>query len=67
MDTQERVSRLQKLKEYLEIDQKLVEISNEEEKTANPDFWNNPKEAEVLMKSLRFKKNGLKIIIKQLL
>jgi peptide chain release factor 2 len=52
-DISERVS---KLKAYLEIDKKLIEISNEEEKTANPDFWNNPKEAEVLMKSLRFKK-----------
>ena len=48
--------RIIKLKNYLEIDKKLIEISNEEEKTANPDFWNNPKEAEVLMKSLRFKK-----------
>lgn len=48
--------RVQKLKSYLEIEKKLIEISNEEEKTANPDFWNNPKEAEVLMKSLRFKK-----------
>ena len=52
-DISQRVS---KLKDYLEIDKKLIEISNEEEKTANPDFWNNPKEAEVLMKSLRFKK-----------
>ena len=49
-------SRVSKLKIYLEIDKKLIEITNEEEKTANPDFWNNPKEAEVLMKSLRFKK-----------
>ncbi|CAM1340853.1 Peptide chain release factor 2 [Tenacibaculum amylolyticum] len=48
--------RVAKLKGYLEIDKKLIEISNEEEKTANPDFWNNPKEAEALMKSLRFKK-----------
>ena len=48
--------RVEKLKSYLEIDKKLIEISNEEEKTANPDFWNNPKEAEILMKSLRFKK-----------
>ncbi len=48
--------RIGKLKSYLEIDKKLIEISNEEEKTANPDFWNNPKEAEILMKSLRFKK-----------
>ena len=48
--------RVEKLKSYLEIDKKLIEISNEEEKTANPDFWNNPKEAEALMKTLRFKK-----------
>jgi peptide chain release factor 2 len=48
--------RVSKLKNYLEIDKKLIEISNEEEKTANPDFWNSPKEAEALMKSLRFKK-----------
>ena len=48
--------RIPKLRSYLEIEKKLIEISNEEEKTANPDFWNNPKEAEVLMKSLRLKK-----------
>ena len=48
--------RIDKLKTYLEIDKKLIEIANEEEKTANPDFWNDPKAAETLMKSLRFKK-----------
>ena len=48
--------RIDKLKSYLEIEKKLIEISNEEEKTANPDFWNNPKEAEKVMKELRFKK-----------
>lgn len=48
--------RVEKLKGYLEIDKKLIEIANEEEKTADPDFWNNSKEAEILMKSLRFKK-----------
>ncbi len=48
--------RLSKLKTYLEIDKKIIEISNEEEKTANPDFWNIPKEAEIVMKNLRFKK-----------
>ncbi|MCL7753360.1 peptide chain release factor 2 [Polaribacter sp. Z022] len=48
--------RIEKLKSYLEIDKKLIEIANEEEKTANPDFWNNPKEAEVVLKELRFKK-----------
>ncbi|MFY9241759.1 MAG: peptide chain release factor 2 [Polaribacter sp.] len=50
-------TRIEKLKSYLEIDKKLIEIANEEEKTANPDFWNDPKAAENLMKELRFKKN----------
>lgn len=60
MITQENIKnsieRVKKLREYLHIEQKLVEISNEEEKASNPNFWNNPKEAELLMKSLRFKK-----------
>jgi len=48
--------RIELLKSYLEIDKKLIEIANEEEKTANPDFWNDPKTAEIVMKELRFKK-----------
>ena len=48
--------RIEKLHSYLEIDKKLIQIANEEEKTANPDFWNHPKEAEVLLRELRFKK-----------
>ncbi|MGB0880226.1 MAG: peptide chain release factor 2 [Polaribacter sp.] len=60
MITQEQLKdisvRIEKLKSYLEIDKKLIEISNEEEKTANPDFWNNPKEAEIVMKELRIQK-----------
>jgi peptide chain release factor 2 len=48
--------RIGKLKTYLGIDKKKIEISNEEEKTANPNFWNNPKEAEIVMKSIRSKK-----------
>ena len=60
MITQENIKdiidRIDKLREYLNIDQKLIEISNEEEKASNPEFWNNPKEAETLMRSLRFKK-----------
>jgi len=50
---QERIS---KLKTYLDIDKKIIEVSNEEEKAANPDFWSNPKEAEIVMKELRSKK-----------
>ncbi len=60
MITQETLDKLKtrigKLKDYLDIDKKKIEISNEEEKTANPDFWNNPKEAEKIMKALRAKK-----------
>ena len=47
MITQENIKniieRIDKLRNYLNIDKKLIEISNEEEKTANPNFWNNPK------------------------
>ena len=60
MITQEDIKdiddRVEKLREYLNIEQKLIEISNEEEKASNPEFWNNPREAEVLMRSLRLKK-----------
>ena len=39
-----------------DIDAKLIEITNEEEKTFAPNFWNNAKEAEALIKNLRSKK-----------
>lgn len=48
--------RTQDLHEYLEIEQKEIEIQNEEEHAASPEFWNNPKEAEIFMKTLRGKK-----------
>lgn len=50
---QKLVDRVAKLKIYLEIDKKLIEISNQEEKSLSPDFWNNPKKAEAHMKTLR--------------
>ena len=60
MVTQEQLKnvsdRISKLYNYLNIEQKLIEISNEEEKTVDPNFWNNPKEAEAFMKELRLKK-----------
>jgi len=49
-------NRIISLKKYLEIDTKKIEISNQEEKTFAPDFWDKPKEAEAHMKVL----NGLK-------
>ncbi|HLW41689.1 MAG TPA: peptide chain release factor 2 [Flavobacterium sp.] len=39
-----------------DIDKKLIEIQNEEEKTYAPDFWNNAKEAELIVKNIRSKK-----------
>ncbi|TWO32922.1 peptide chain release factor 2 [Seonamhaeicola sediminis] len=49
-------TRLDKLRHYLDIDRKLIEIQNEEEQTFDPNFWDDPKSAEVIMKSLRVKK-----------
>ena len=39
-----------------DIDAKLIEIQNEEEQTFDPNFWNDSKAAEAVMKSLRVKK-----------
>lgn len=50
------LQRVDNLKSYLDIDKKLIEISNEEEKASAPDFWNDSKEAERVMKILRGKK-----------
>ncbi|TXG39789.1 peptide chain release factor 2 [Seonamhaeicola maritimus] len=49
-------TRLDKLRHYLDVDRKLIEIQNEEEKTFDPNFWDDPKKAEIVMKSLRVKK-----------
>ena len=49
-------ARLDALHKHLDIEQKQIEIRNEEEKTFDPDFWNHPKEAELLMRSIREKK-----------
>ncbi|MEO8253464.1 MAG: peptide chain release factor 2 [Flavobacterium sp.] len=53
------VERLGALRRYLDVDAKLIEIANEEEKTFAPDFWNNAKEAEVIVKNLRNKKKWI--------
>ena len=49
-------SRIEDLYKYLQIEKKQIEISNDEEKTVSPEFWDNPKEAEAFMKQLRSKK-----------
>ncbi|MDR2223682.1 MAG: peptide chain release factor 2 [Flavobacteriaceae bacterium] len=50
------IDRLGALRRYLDIDKKLIEITNEEEKTFAPDFWNNSKQAEIIVKNLKSKK-----------
>ncbi|MFD0861750.1 peptide chain release factor 2 [Sungkyunkwania multivorans] len=49
-DLQERLGALRR---YLDIDAKLIEIANEEEKTFDPNFWNDSKKAESIMQHLR--------------
>lgn len=48
--------RIEDLYKYLQIDRKKVEIANDDEKTASPEFWNAPKEAEIFLRQLRSKK-----------
>ncbi|MFD2907853.1 peptide chain release factor 2 [Flavobacterium ardleyense] len=50
------IDRLGALRRYLDVDAKTIEITNEEEKTFAPDFWNNAREAEIIVRNLRSKK-----------
>ena len=45
--------RLKALKDYLHLEEKRIQIINEEEKTAAPGFWDDPKKAELTMKKIR--------------
>ncbi|MCK3682746.1 peptide chain release factor 2 [Maribellus sp. YY47] len=47
------VERRDALRRHLDYDAKLIEVEEEELKTQDPDFWNNPKEAEAQMKTIR--------------
>ncbi|MCB9224402.1 MAG: peptide chain release factor 2 [Crocinitomicaceae bacterium] len=48
--------RVQELHNYLKIDEKRVEIQEDELRSQDPTFWDDPKQAEALMKKLRSKK-----------
>ncbi|MDG2226790.1 MAG: peptide chain release factor 2 [Flavobacteriales bacterium] len=52
--------RLLALKGYLDIEVKEVEIDEEELRTQDPEFWNDPKTAESLLKKLKNKKYWVK-------
>ncbi|PHR30766.1 MAG: peptide chain release factor 2 [Fluviicola sp.] len=51
--------RIVKIGEYLKISEKRTQLREEELRTQDPEFWNDPKKAEVQMKSIR----GLKFWI----
>ncbi len=51
--------RIEKIGEYLSVEEKRMRLKEEELKTQDPEFWNDPKKAEVQMKLIR----GLKFWI----
>jgi peptide chain release factor 2 len=46
-------NRIDAIGDYLKINEKRMQLSEEELKTQDPDFWNDPKAAEAKMKSIR--------------
>jgi peptide chain release factor 2 len=48
--------RLEALKDYLDITGKLEEIAEDEKHTLDPNFWDDPKKAEIIVKQIRNKK-----------
>lgn len=60
MITQEQIkdlqSRVEALKAYLDIEDKLIEIQEEEQRTQLEGFWDDPRAAEKLMRQIRNKK-----------
>lgn len=60
MVTQDQIKdferRVNELHNYLKIDEKLIEIQEGDLKSQDPTFWDNPKEAEMVLKKLRTKK-----------
>ncbi|MBK7856541.1 MAG: peptide chain release factor 2 [Bacteroidetes bacterium] len=49
--------RIDALRRHLDVDVKLLKIQEEEQLTHAPDFWNDPKRAEQILKSIKQKKN----------
>ncbi|MBL0745060.1 peptide chain release factor 2 [Chryseolinea lacunae] len=48
--------RVSALRGYLDYDHKILEVRDEELITQQADFWNNPKQAEAILKNIRTKK-----------
>ncbi|TXK70906.1 peptide chain release factor 2 [Mesonia sp. HuA40] len=49
-------TRVTALNQYLDLDAKRIEISNQEEKTFAPDFWDKPQEAQKVVRALNQEK-----------
>ncbi|MBT1696286.1 peptide chain release factor 2 [Fulvivirgaceae bacterium PWU4] len=49
-------ARVSALRRYLDYDRKSLEVKDEELITQQADFWNNPKQAETILKNIRTKK-----------
>ncbi|MEX2597356.1 MAG: hypothetical protein WEC59_10550 [Salibacteraceae bacterium] len=54
-DIKQLETRLNALKDYLDIDHKRGLIADEEQKTMDPHFWDDPKEAEGVLKQINKK------------
>ncbi|MEA1786288.1 peptide chain release factor 2 [Arenibacter sp. GZD96] len=54
--TKDLLERLGALRRYLDLDNKCIEIENEEEKTLAPDFWDYPEKAQAHIKTIQSKK-----------
>ncbi|MBI9037079.1 MAG: peptide chain release factor 2 [Bacteroidales bacterium] len=48
--------RLEALRRFLDIDKKKIQIEDEGKETEDQNFWNDPKNAEILLKSIQEKK-----------
>lgn len=60
-DIEALAQRVQELRAYLNIEGKRIQVSNEEEKTAVAEFWENQSEAQRVMKKIR----GLKFWVER--
>ncbi|MFN7120086.1 MAG: peptide chain release factor 2 [Saprospiraceae bacterium] len=49
--------RLASLRRYLDVDKRQLEIEDKEQLTLNPTFWNNPQEAQAILKTIKSHKN----------
>ncbi|MDG1006142.1 MAG: peptide chain release factor 2 [Schleiferiaceae bacterium] len=73
MITSEKINqfgkRIETLGKYLNIEKRRLDLTNEEERTGNPDFWNDSKAAEIVMRKIRETKywiDGHELLIAQL-